>query len=455
MSWMNSAFYILLLTSVSGSIVFGLWLLWEKFLERRQLLRCVFSLLYVVAAFFAIPVVYIVLKVSMTDYEKGIVYGILFTPTPLIRMIQCIVALVWIVGAVIYIRNYIKEYRAFLTIMKKNLFIVEPSVLAQKNRVQKRLGISKDIKVAMNYGVKVPVVCGWFHKMIVLPVCNYTEEQREIIFYHEMTHIKQHILEFKRLAVILRLIHWFNPVMNVFLNKVDEWGETECDLRVLENDTIPFSKKQYFDVALSGLEESDIWLPQMITQLKKEKNLRKRVSRMKGYKRETGMKLSGGITAALLFLAVSGTSVYAMGTGFCDFYEKVYDATVIEEMEPMQVEIIEEPYDENEVNVITADGIIFYSDDMQIEWNVPVNTLVKTEKIYLSKGDSVCISVNTSPGGKTLRAGLLTPYGTKRYVNGTGVIGYTFKIEKEGEYEIFVENTDSVAFTAKGYVSIY
>lgn len=119
------------------------------------------------------------------------------------------------------------------------------------------------------------------------------------------------------------------------------------------------------------------------------------------------------------------------------------------------MEIFEEPYDENEVNVITADGIIFYSDDMQIEWNVPVNTLVKTEKIYLSKGDSVCISVNTSPGGKTLRAGLLTPYGTKRYVNGTGVIGYTFQIEKEGEYEIFVENTDSVAFTAKGYVSIY
>ena len=43
--------------------------------------------------------------------------------------------------------------------------------------------------------------------------------------------------------------------MNVFLNKVDEWGETECDLRVLESDTIPFSKNQYFDVALSGLEE--------------------------------------------------------------------------------------------------------------------------------------------------------------------------------------------------------
>lgn len=371
-------------------------------------------------------------------------------------MIQCIVALVWIVGAVIYIRNYIKEYRAFLTIMKKNLFIVEPCVLAQKNRVQKRLGISKDIKVAMNYGVKVPVVCGWFHKMIVLPVCNYTEEQREIIFYHEMTHIKQHILEFKRLAVILRLIHWFNPVMNVFLNKVDEWGETECDLRVLGSDTIPFSKKQYFDVALSGLEESDIWLPQMITQLKKEKNLRKRVSRMKGYKRETGMKLSGGITAALLFLAASGTSVYAMGSEFSNLYEKVYDATVVyEEVEPVQVEIIEEAYDENEVNVITADSIMLYSDEMRIEWNVPVNTLLKTEKIYLSKGDSVCISVNTSPGGKTLRAGLLTPYGTKRYVNGTGVIGYTFKIEKEGEYEIFVENTDSVAFTAKGDVSIY
>ena len=35
---------------------------------------------------------------------------------------------------------------------KKNLFIVEPCVLAQKNRVQKRLGISKDINVAMNYG---------------------------------------------------------------------------------------------------------------------------------------------------------------------------------------------------------------------------------------------------------------------------------------------------------------
>lgn len=454
MSWMNSAFYMPLLTTVSGSIAFGLWLVWEKYLERHERLKCVFPLLVIVLIFFAIPFVYIGIMLTIHDFEQGVIYGPVFWQTPFIHKMQCVMAGIWLIGAIINLRNYKREYTGFRTILKKNIYVREQALLEQSSRIQQNLGLSGEVQIAINYGVKVPIVCGWFKKKIILPVRDYTEEELEVILYHEMTHIRQHILELKQIGIILKLIYWFNPLMNIFLNKLDEWGETECDLQVLSNPTITFTKKQYFNVALAGLEDIDIWLPQMVTQLRKERTLKKRVERMKKYKKEKDLRLAGGILIGCLFLAVSGTSVYAMGMEFCDAYKRVYDETVVEEkIEQVPMAVIEVAYDEEEDDFAIAEGIILYNGSISIEWEVPAYRGVVAENaIRLEKGERVSVSMMTDPSGKSMRVGFLTPYGTKMYVEGSGLVNPVFEIKKDGDYKLFVENIDSVAFTVTGSV---
>lgn len=455
MSWMNNVFYILLLTSVSGSIAFGLWRIWEKCLEQRRCIQCIFPMLVLVLFFFAVPIAYVGLMLDVYNFEQKTLQGVLFIRTPFIYNLQCCAAGIWLIGAIINLGNYASEYIKFRGIMKKNIYTNEHAIRELANRTQRSLGLKKTVQIAINYSVKIPIVCGWFKKKIILPVYDYSENELEVILFHEMMHIKQHILEIKKLGVVLKLLYWFNPLMNSFLNKLDEWGETECDIRVLNNGSISFTKKQYFNVALAGLEEADIWLPKMVTQLKKERTLMKRIERMKGYKREQGLRLAGSLLASIMFFMISATSVYAMGVGTCELHEHVYEVTsVAEEIESMTVEMIEEEYREDADNIIIAENLMMYSGGISIDWSVPAKTLVRSESaISLEEGDKVTISVFTNPEGKSVRAGLLTPYGTKWYASGTGSVGTTFEIKTSGSYTIFVENTDSVTFSAIGTVT--
>ena len=49
-----------------------------------------------------------------------------------------------------------------------------------------------------NYAVTSPIVVGWWNKKIIFPVQDYEERELVTILYHELVHIRQHILEMKK-----------------------------------------------------------------------------------------------------------------------------------------------------------------------------------------------------------------------------------------------------------------
>ena len=76
-------------------------------------------------------------------------------------------------------------------------------------------------------------------------------------------------------------------------------------------------------------------------------------------------------------------------------------------------------------------------------------------ELTLVDSDTVSISIVTDPSGKAFKIGLINPAGNKIYVNGIGGIGATFEIKKDGDYVVFVENTDSTAFNVTGSAGYY
>ena len=66
--------------------------------------------------------------------------------------------------------------------------------------------MKRKVTLYQNYAVTSPIVVGWWNKKIIFPVQDYEERELVTILYHELVHIRQHILEMKKIGIFLKLI---------------------------------------------------------------------------------------------------------------------------------------------------------------------------------------------------------------------------------------------------------
>ena len=75
--------------------------------------------------------------------------------------------------------------------------------------------------------------------LFLLPEREYNKEELKIICIHELIHCKHKDILWKQLCGLVRVIHWWNPLVKQLDMDVDSWNETYCDL---ESTTIMKSK---------------------------------------------------------------------------------------------------------------------------------------------------------------------------------------------------------------------
>lgn len=81
-----------------------------------------------------------------------------------------------------------------------------------------------------------PALYGWFRPVILLPydcMTRYGQEELRLVLLHELWHYKQKDVLMLLLARLLRLVHWFNPLLLLALKRFEEDLEIRCDWRVL------------------------------------------------------------------------------------------------------------------------------------------------------------------------------------------------------------------------------
>ena len=286
---------------------------------------------------------YSYLKISThVQGSHGAYYGTLFLRTPFIYNVQCVIAGIWIVGAVWNLAKYVVQYLKFQKVLEKSVRFRLPET--EKNKIIQELGMKGNMELYQNYAVTSPIVIGWRQKKIIFPVREYEEKELTTILYHELVHIRQHILEMKKVGIFLKLIFWCNPMMNGLLRSIDMWGEIACDRYVCSETAYPYTVQEYYTVAVDGLEQSHLWMPKMVTGFRKKSNFKSRILQMKNYKKENDFKRIGGITLVVFLCAVCTTTTLASGEGFKAGYERLFAQTKVE-VEDVVVE--ETEYEEN------------------------------------------------------------------------------------------------------------
>ena len=437
-----------MLNALTGSCVFICFKLLEKLLEKRGLIKMSVRLLRFVILSFLIPIVFVSLIYAYDD-------NVTFAQDDPLPYVFGVLLLIWAVG-------WGKALIHSIQIHKRLKYLINTACMCEKEVVdtkeiwRKKLKIRQKIEVKYSYTIATPIICRVLKPVILLPARDYSREELDVIFVHELMHCKHKDILWKQLCAFARIVFWWNPLIQRFVYVVDSWNESYCDYAVTQ---VLKDKKQYFTtVCRLGIQpfQKGAYL---CAALYEDKNqLKTRIYRIKEMQ-DTNKKAAAQISAVMILLLVSFGSVVLITQG----YHRIYMLTIM-----MLGDIQQEIY-LKEGGAETRDIIMNLKEYDHIRWNkkLPVVKMKENIKkgnynaffqklksqnrmesnwIYLKKGEIVSFNLQDMQD-ETLNkrdtdfiSGIMDVNGRERYVMASSQILHDFEIQKKGRYKFFIEN---------------
>ena len=419
-------FSAVLLNFILGTIIYIIWKLLGRLAESKGYVEINYWIWKIVLLAFLCPVGIIVL---FGIKKKGL-YGFDFWYANKIRILLTVLGIVWFIGSVI---------RAFIYM---------------KNIVKHK-------------GIKIPMAYGIFHRRIVLPEIEYGEEEIDIILHHELIHHKHHDLLWKAIFMMVHITYWFHPGMKDLIRQLDQWGEAYCDRTAsyyIE------SMKTYFNVIIDIATEEKECNTYCMGLCENSELLVLRMKRMQSYLNKKPLKRITAVSLMLIIFGISSITVAASTIGFAKGYVYVADQTMDEESVIETEKVIDYKIDRKEkirsqkregIEVIKQGAIIPDVNDAGIlDLKLKAKERIETKKKYIDKKKGKEIEISVSTGleedhvSKKIAIGIIEPNGKERYIEEGRNLWHGFKINKSGDYVIFIENYGEKDVDISGYCSV-
>lgn len=464
MTWTINLMYLILWTSLSGAIVSVVWFAIGRLLEKAGFLHITYILLKVAILFWVVPITYGVLLLrAMTygDVHRSISPG--FSITPTILQTATVFCAAWSIGVAIGMAQYIVQRIKITRMMKHATFCSKEVEQQFAQRCAAEGSYARRVRVRQSYQIEIPRVTGILHPIVVLPVERYSVEERDVVFRHELTHVKHHDILFRNLTILLCIIHFMNPFAWWLNRQMRKWSEYACDYEVCCRE---HKLKKYYDVILNMAEKSMNAQFLSVQLLESESELQERMKHvMKCYKKKNKSKFVAGMLVACITL-ISGSSVYAVSAASVSAGEQWKNATVVETKENTTQELDVEEATEliemtetsrarniqaslGEVEVLSAKSGLY-----TFNWNVKAGKEIYSPAFHASSSQSIKITGITSPDTKYLKVGITEPDGKRRYISAKGDFAHTFKLTKTGTYTVYAENENSSAINVGGVYQV-
>lgn len=121
----------------------------------------------------------------------------------------------------------------------------------------------KNLYLYRNSLLKTPCTIGFFKSYILFPDQNFSDYQKEMLFIHEQAHIQNKDSVFKFLIIICLCMHWYNPLLWIFLPIYSYSAECLCDFKVIQRFSSDIDRKNYaallLDIASNESPLPKIW----------------------------------------------------------------------------------------------------------------------------------------------------------------------------------------------------
>lgn len=145
-----------------------------------------------------------------------------------------ILLVIWLIGAIISLGLQLYRSWKFYRLFKRwSQPIEEQRILDSLEGTKELLALTKPIKVSHYHLTPTPMLVGFNNPHILLPSLDYTDEELDLIFEHELTHFKHRDVYVNFLIILVTSLHWFNPLVAFIGRETQETAESYCDYDVL------------------------------------------------------------------------------------------------------------------------------------------------------------------------------------------------------------------------------
>ena len=160
---------------------------------------------------------------------------------------------IWIIGFVIvYAGKFISHFLFRYRVMSASIPVRDPEILELFQQELKRLEYYRPVKLVQSAAVTVPLSMGTMKRtrVTVLPNREFTKQELQFIFRHEIHHIQRGDVSNKMFFAFCQALCWFNPLIWIATRKASDDLELSCDEIVLEN-MDDEKRRQYADLLLN------------------------------------------------------------------------------------------------------------------------------------------------------------------------------------------------------------
>lgn len=140
-------------------------------------------------------------------------------------LVGCVGVLGWNAAAHLRLRRYLRRWSEP---------VPRGEVLHLYHDLGRRLNLNRLPKLRTCPGLTVPMLAGLLHPTLLLPHQPLPDQQLEYALLHELTHYQRRDIWLKALALWVRALHWFNPVMWLMTRALERDTELACDEAALK-----------------------------------------------------------------------------------------------------------------------------------------------------------------------------------------------------------------------------
>ncbi len=143
-----------------------------------------------------------------------------------------VLVLIWLGGSICFLGKQWYLYYSFTKALKEHSEEASEEEKMLLKQVEESLSIRRPVKLARTSLPISPMLVGIRRSTLYLPKENLSPRQLSLVFVHELTHYRYHDLLYKELALLIRGLHWFNPLTYFMVEDIDFSCELCCDRRV-------------------------------------------------------------------------------------------------------------------------------------------------------------------------------------------------------------------------------
>ncbi len=160
----------------------------------------------------------------------------------------------WLVGVFIFLIKLLIDFYWAINLRTSGLNPVNRDVIRLCDKMRRKIGVSKTVKIFESFHVDVPLVVGHINPYILLPVgavIHLSPLELEAVILHELSHIKRNDYIANILLMITEVVLFYHPIFWWLKTKINIERENRCDDIVISH--VPPKK---YAKALLKMEES-------------------------------------------------------------------------------------------------------------------------------------------------------------------------------------------------------